>query len=65
MTQPYPNDPFLQGYFAPMGVECDAPDLVVEGELPADLHGTYYRNGPAPRTAHGRATFTIGSTATA
>ena len=48
MTRPYPNDPFLQGYFAPCGVECDAPDLVVKGELPADLVGTYYRNGPDP-----------------
>lgn len=48
MTQPFPNDPFLQGYFAPIGVECDAPDLVIEGELPADLAGTYYRNGPDP-----------------
>ncbi len=48
MTIPFPNDPFLTGYFAPSGVECDAPDLVVEGELPRDLVGTYYRNGPDP-----------------
>ncbi len=48
MAKPFPNDPFLQGYFAPMGVECDAPDLVIEGELPADLAGAYYRNGPDP-----------------
>lgn len=48
MTLPYPNDPFLQGYFAPIGVECDAPDLVVKGELPVDLAGVYYRNGPDP-----------------
>jgi carotenoid cleavage dioxygenase len=48
VTKPYPNDPFLTGYFAPIGVECDAPDLVVEGELPRDLAGTYYRNGPDP-----------------
>ena len=48
MTRPYPNDPFLQGNFAPIGVECDAPDLVVTGELPADLAGSYYRNGPDP-----------------
>ncbi len=48
MTAPFPNDPFLQGYFAPMGMECDAPDLVVEGEIPGDLVGTYYRNGPDP-----------------
>ena len=48
MTIPFPNDPFLTGYFAPSGVECDAPDLVVEGTLPSDLAGTYYRNGPDP-----------------
>lgn len=48
MTKPFPNDPFLQGYFAPMGIECDAEDLIVEGELPSDLAGTYYRNGPDP-----------------
>ena len=47
MTKPFPNDPFLTGYYAPSGVECDAPDLVIEGELPGDLVGTYYRNGPA------------------
>ncbi len=48
MTTPFPNDPFLTGYFAPSGVECDAPDLVIEGKLPTDLAGTYYRNGPDP-----------------
>ena len=48
MTIPFPNDPFLNGYYAPSGVECDAPDLVIEGELPKDLAGTYYRNGPDP-----------------
>jgi carotenoid cleavage dioxygenase len=48
MTQPFPNDPFLTGAMAPFGAECDAPDLVIEGELPADLAGTYYRNGPDP-----------------
>lgn len=48
MTRPMPNDPFLQGAFAPLGAECDAPDLMVKGELPADLAGTYYRNGPDP-----------------
>ena len=29
-------------------MECDAPDLVIEGELPRDLHGTLLRNGPNP-----------------
>lgn len=48
MTQPFPDNVFLQGPMGPSGVECDAPDLVVEGELPADLQGVYFRNGPDP-----------------
>ena len=48
MTAPFPNGPFPQGCFAPVGVACDVPDLVIEGELPPDLAGTYYRNGPDP-----------------
>jgi carotenoid cleavage dioxygenase len=49
MTQPFPSDDvFLKGWMAPSGLECDAPDLIVEGELPADLQGTYFRNGPDP-----------------
>ncbi len=48
MTQPYPKQRFLRGNFAPLRVECDAPDLVIEGELPRDLHGTLFRNGPNP-----------------
>jgi carotenoid cleavage dioxygenase len=41
-------NPFLQGNFAPWRMEGDAPDLTVIGELPRELHGTYYRNGPNP-----------------
>ena len=48
MAKPFPADPFLAGYFGPLGIECDAPDLVIEGELPKDLQGSYYRNGPDP-----------------
>jgi carotenoid cleavage dioxygenase-like enzyme len=48
MTQPFPANLFLEGYMAPSGLESDAPDLIIEGELPADLCGTYYRNGPDP-----------------
>ena len=48
MTQPFPNQRFLRGNFAPLRVECDAPDLVVKGELPRDLNGTLLRNGPNP-----------------
>jgi carotenoid cleavage dioxygenase len=48
MTQPFPQHPFLSGPTAPSGIECDAPDLIIEGELPADLNGVYFRNGPDP-----------------
>ncbi len=48
MTQPFPHDTFLQGYFGPLGMECDSADLVVQGDLPADLAGVYFRNGPDP-----------------
>lgn len=48
MTQPFPENIFLTGSTAPSGVECDAPDLIIEGELPADLQGVYFRNGPDP-----------------
>lgn len=49
MTQPFPDVSFLRGNFAPLLVECDAHDLVVEGELPRELAGSLYRNGPNPQ----------------
>lgn len=33
MRQPFPDNPFLSGPTAPSGIECDAPDLIVEGEV--------------------------------
>lgn len=35
MTMPFPDDPFLTDWMAPLGADCDAPDLVIESELPA------------------------------
>jgi len=32
-------------------MECDAPDLEVEGEIPEDLAGSFYRNGANPQFA--------------
>jgi carotenoid cleavage dioxygenase len=49
MTQPFPDMPWLQGNYAPILFEADAPDLVVRGDLPKDLAGTLYRNGPNPQ----------------
>jgi carotenoid cleavage dioxygenase len=34
---------------APIPMECDAPHLKVEGDLPRELNGTLYRNGPNPQ----------------
>ncbi|SNT37449.1 carotenoid cleavage dioxygenase [Tardiphaga sp. OK246] len=34
---------------APIPMECDAPFLTVVGELPRELNGTLYRNGPNPQ----------------
>lgn len=39
----------LSGVFAPQREEVDVTDLEVTGELPADLRGSYLRNGPNPR----------------
>lgn len=50
MAQPMPADnPFLNFPYAPLQMECDASDLVIEGEVPADLCGSLYRAGPNQR----------------
>jgi carotenoid cleavage dioxygenase len=48
LAKPFPENPFLAGNYAPLRAEVEAPDLVVEGELPEGLDGTLYRNGPNP-----------------
>ena len=50
MAQTMPTDnPFLNFPWGPIQMECEARDLIVEGEIPADLSGTLYRNGPNQR----------------
>ena len=51
MAKPFPNHPNLIGGYAPIQMECDAADLVVTGEVPRELNGTFYRNGPNPQFA--------------
>jgi carotenoid cleavage dioxygenase len=52
MAKAFPTDnPFLLGYYAPVNTEADAAHLPVTGELPKDLCGTLYRNGPNPQFA--------------
>ena len=59
----FPDSPFLRGNYAPWPLEGEIADLVVRGELPRELDGTLWRNGPNPQFP--RAARTIGSTATA
>ena len=49
MTETYADHPYLQGNYAPLRMESDLNDLIVEGEIPQDLYGSYYRNGPDPQ----------------
>jgi carotenoid cleavage dioxygenase-like enzyme len=42
------DNPYLHGVYAPMLEEFELEDLPVEGELPQDLSGAYFRNGPNP-----------------
>ena len=49
MTETYPDHPNLTGNYAPLRMECDIQDLIIEGEVPKDLFGSYYRNGPDPQ----------------
>ncbi|MEE2664663.1 MAG: carotenoid oxygenase family protein [Myxococcota bacterium] len=50
------ENPYLHGIHAPVSEETTASDLLVEGELPADLVGAHLRNGPnsvhAPRNQY-------------
>src|SRR5438045_3261586 len=48
MTRESEVNPFLLGNFGPWRMEGTADDLEVIGEIPRELNGTYYRNGPNP-----------------
>ncbi len=43
------DDPFLSGPWRPWPMEGEIHDLAVVGEIPAELSGTLYRNGPNPQ----------------
>ncbi len=42
------DNPYLHGVYAPTTQEVSRGNLPVEGELPQDLRGSYYRNGANP-----------------
>jgi len=52
MSDPIPSGhSFLRGNFAPWPMEGDVRDCAVEGSIPRELNGAYYRNGPNPQFA--------------
>ncbi len=46
MTQALPDNRFLEGCFAPIDQEYTYTELKITGEVPRDLNGSFYRNGP-------------------
>jgi carotenoid cleavage dioxygenase-like enzyme len=46
MTHAYPEVFDFQGFNAPSRIECDVYDLIVEGEIPAEIGGSWYRAIP-------------------
>jgi carotenoid cleavage dioxygenase len=48
MTETLNQPMYLDGAYAPVPDEIDASDLAVEGALPTELSGRYFRNGPNP-----------------
>ena len=42
------QNPYLEGFLAPVGTEVTATDLEVTGHIPEHLDGRYLRNGPNP-----------------
>src|SRR5665213_681423 len=49
MTKPFPQTMDFSGFNAPSRIEGEVFDLVIEGELPADIEGHWYRSIPDPQ----------------
>ena len=49
MNAPILTNPYLIGNFGPITGEDDLQDLPVAGDIPRELNGTFYRNGPNPQ----------------
>jgi carotenoid cleavage dioxygenase-like enzyme len=49
MTTRFPDSFDYAGFNAPMRTECDIYDLVIEGNLPAEINGSWYRTIPDPQ----------------
>lgn len=49
MTHAFPQIPDFIGHNEPVRIECDIYDLIVEGEIPAEINGIWYRSIPDPQ----------------
>jgi carotenoid cleavage dioxygenase len=49
MSKSFPNNMFLKGLWEPLVSECDINDPIIIGNIPKELNGTFYRNGPNPQ----------------
>nr|ARQ83690.1 carotenoid cleavage oxygenase [Sphingobium yanoikuyae] len=49
MTSCFPDDPIYRGFDAPGRVEANVFDLEVEGRVPPELDGTFFRVAPDPQ----------------
>lgn len=49
MAKPFPNTMDFGGWNAPSRIECDIYDLVIEGNLPEEINGSWYRSIPDPQ----------------
>ena|SRR5579859_331894 len=49
MAPEYPNNPWFQGFEAPCRFEGELYDFIIEGTLPAEIDGTFYRTMPDPQ----------------
>jgi carotenoid cleavage dioxygenase-like enzyme len=48
MSTPFPRTPTFIGFNAPQRIEAEVFDLEVQGAVPRELDGTFYRCGPDP-----------------
>lgn len=48
MTTAFPHSMDFAGYNQPSRIECDVYDLVVDGEIPKEIAGSWYRSIPDP-----------------
>jgi len=51
MSNAFPSAMDYTGFNAPSRIECDVHDLVVEGQIPAEVNGSWYQTVPDPQYA--------------